>query len=53
MIVVYLLDNVLSHKLKVIPNFYQARFVVEGSFLFSSFRHVYLCNHDNSVGTGK
>ena len=54
MILVHLLDNVLSYKLKVFLNFYQ--FLLPKDQILkkarsSVFLHVYLCNNENSSGS--
>ena len=50
MILAHPLDNVLSYKLKVIPNSYQDS-LWRKKPLFSPFRHVYLHNNDNGLGS--
>ena len=54
MILVHLLDNVLSYKLKVFWNFYQVllpKDQILKKARSSIFRHVYLCNNENSLGS--
>ena len=54
MILIHLLDSVSSYNLNVIPNIYQdslSRDHVLKKPVFSPFRHVYLHNHDNGLGS--